>query len=256
MTERDVWLHCPAPRPDAGLRVYAFGHAGAGAAAWNAVARQLPESIELCAFRLGGRERRYTEPAPRTVADAVVDVGERLVGVLAEDGRPFAVAGVCSGALLGFELVRWLRPVPVALVVFNHRAPHVPPRGGPGTVHLMAARDMFERLRSSGAIHGPLASDPSIFAAFEPTIRADHEAAETYVYRGGPPVGCPILPVHGDRAGVAATSMAAWPGLSTVGGALMSVSAPHNVLPGESALVAATLTTVLAAHQSDATNRT
>lgn len=234
MNGDDDWLHRAVPRPDAALRLYAFGHAGAGAAAWNPVARGLTPSVELCAIRLAGRERRYLEPPPRSVAVAVADAGHRLLEAIEKDDREFVIAGVCSGALLAYELARFLRDQvarqPRALVVVNHRAAHLRRRGRLRDMHTLSTRDLFTRLRESGAVTGPIAANPAILATFESAIRADYEAAETYVYRPCAPLNYPIVPLRGENARVSAEAMEAWRELTTADANVLQIATGHNAL--------------------------
>src|SRR5579859_6572807 len=96
----DGWLWIPQARPRAQLRLYCFGHAGAGASAfasWGAVA---PDSVEIAAIQLPGRETRISEPPLRSFAPAA----EAIEHAIAHAQTPFALFGHSAGAHLAIRV--------------------------------------------------------------------------------------------------------------------------------------------------------
>ena len=68
---RGRWLTCPQPRPAAGFRLYCLPHAGSGATFFHSFAPLLPQSIEMMAVQLPGREVRLAEAPHRRMAPLV-----------------------------------------------------------------------------------------------------------------------------------------------------------------------------------------
>jgi surfactin synthase thioesterase subunit len=97
--------------------LYAVGPIGAGAAAWAPVADSLDAGIELRALRLPGREKRFREQGATSVPVQVADLLADIRTEIRADNLPYAFVGMCSGAVLAFELAAALEPG--TLVVVN-----------------------------------------------------------------------------------------------------------------------------------------
>src|SRR6185369_424764 len=108
------------------------------------------------------------------------------------------------GALIGFELARLLATrdasEPRVLYVSGRRAPHV--------IHPSMswyARPSGEFVSAFKQVTGSrkhLLDNPKIFAAVDGVLRADCEIVQTYRFRRGRQLGCPIVAFGGldDRA--------------------------------------------------------
>ncbi|GAB4190473.1 MAG: hypothetical protein OHK0022_03290 [Roseiflexaceae bacterium] len=179
------------PSPQAKLRLFCLHYAGGGASVFQPWAGLLPPQIELWGVQLPGRERRLREaPFVRMapLADAVTDALRPLLD------RPFALFGHSMGALLSFELARRLRreggPLPVALLLSAHRAPHMPRRERP--IHNLPEPELIDELRRLNGTPEEVLSHPELLELLLPLIRADFAACETYEYTEEPPLDCPI----------------------------------------------------------------
>ncbi len=120
------WFVRPKPKPNAGLRLFCFAHAGGAASAFYPWGAGL-EDADIWAIQLPGREGRLTEPL---LTDFTV-LQERLAHELTPHlDRPFAFFGHSMGAILAYEIARELRrrglPTPARLYVSGRRAPHLP----------------------------------------------------------------------------------------------------------------------------------
>lgn len=197
------WTQPAEPR----LRLYCLGRAGAGATPFRPWEELVGPDVELCAFRLPGRENRIRE-APLASAAAVV---EELAAVVADDAEtPFALFGHCAGALVVFELARALRrqglPSPVALFVGEQVAPAT--AGPPGDGKL-TRDDLLRRLEALGGTDGKLLRSDEFLALMEPALRADFRLVDTYAYEPERPLHLPISVLAGaERAEVDA--LTAW----------------------------------------------
>ena len=122
------WLVCPQQRSHPQLRLFCFAYAGGSAWIFRPWAKQLPTTnIEICAIELPGRGKRLVEPALTDLATIVESLGPQLLPLL---DLPFAFFGHSMGALVAFELCRWLRSAvqlaPKHVWISAARAPHLP----------------------------------------------------------------------------------------------------------------------------------
>lgn len=192
----DHWIQRPRPRPGARLRLFCLPHAGGGASTFRGWPDALPPSVEVCPVQLPGRENRTSEPP----FDRMEPLVEALAGaVLREAGLPFAVFGHSNGALIGFELARWLRragaPQPVHLFPSGRRAPDVP-RRTPLT-HTLPDDEFLADLRALGGIPEEVLAHPELLGMLLPLLRADVALNEMYEYREEPPLELPITAYTG-----------------------------------------------------------
>src|SRR5262249_45752953 len=115
--------------------------------------------------------------------------------------KPFAFLGHSMGALVAFELARRLRTTrglePRHLFVSGARAPHVPSREP--VVHDLPDAEFLTALRHFGGTPGDVLESAELMALVAPAVRADFEVCETYAYRKGPRLTCPVTVFGGRR---------------------------------------------------------
>ncbi len=198
----DPWLAARGRRPDARVRLFCLPHAGSGAVAYQPWIDGLPDHVDVCRVQLPGRETRFVEPA----LDSIEPLVEALLqGLSPHLDRPWAVFGHSMGAIVGFELVRAARAAgartPLVLFASGHRAPHLP-RPRPAVAYASQERFLAE-VRWMGGTPDEVLSDPEMLDIVLPTLRADVNVWETYVYREQPPLECALTALGGREDRVA-----------------------------------------------------
>ncbi|MFK0246441.1 thioesterase II family protein [Amycolatopsis azurea] len=188
------WTRCFHPAPEAGMRLVAFPHAGGSASAYRPLSAALSPTVEVHTAQYPGRQDRMGEP----VIDDLHVLSEQLVDVVAALPKPFALFGHSMGAMVAFEVARRLEArglVPAALFVSARRGPDVVKENS----HHLADDDTFlAEVSRLGGTDASIFDDPDIRALALPALRGDYKAVETYRYRPGPDVSCPIVALAGD----------------------------------------------------------
>ncbi len=211
MRSRDAaWLSRRPPNPARRLRLFCFPHAGGSAAAYYPWPPRLPAAIELAPVQLPGRGARAMEPAFTNAIACAEAAAQALLPLFDE---PFALFGHSMGAVIAFELARHLqgrfRITPIRLFVLGRSAPHVA-LNRPSTWALPDA-EFLESVRSLNGTPDELLNDPEAMALILPRLRADFELVQTYAYRPGPPLACPIRVFGGqDDESVPKESLREW----------------------------------------------
>lgn len=200
--------------PGARLRLFCVPHAGAGAGVYRAWAERLAPGIEVVALRPPGRETRYGEPVPTSVEELLPPLVAEVEDWL---DRPYAWFGHSLGAVVAFECAAALAvrgaPPPVRLLISGRPAPQLPPRLPP--VHTLPDVELAAMMREYGGTPPEVLDDPSALAVLLPVLRADLTASETYRYRPGAALECPISVFGGrDDRFAEPAELAAWAALT------------------------------------------
>ncbi|WP_457031914.1 thioesterase II family protein [Kitasatospora sp. P5_F3] len=194
--ESGAWTRRFHPAPEAPTRLVCFPHAGGSATYYFPVSRALSPGLDVVSIQYPGRQDRRHEPG--------VDSVDRLADLVVEElgdwlDRPLALFGHSLGATLAFEVAKRLERrgvVPVALFASGRRAPS---RHRPGRVHLYGDAELIANLKKMSGTDAQVLGDDEMLQMIMPAIRSDYKAAETYQYRPGPKLSCPIIALTGDE---------------------------------------------------------
>jgi surfactin synthase thioesterase subunit len=200
----------PSPNPSAGVRLFCFAHAGSGASSFRPWPAFLSPEVELCAIQLPGHETRYGEPLISNLA-ALLPVLARDISLYLD--RPFAFFGHSMGALIAFELARYLRrvdsPIPAHLFLSAFRAPHLPPPVPP--VHSLPDAAFVAAIRRLNGLPSAILGDAGMMRVLLPILRADVTLCETYAHLPDAPLACAISVFGGlDDPSAGPDALAAW----------------------------------------------
>jgi surfactin synthase thioesterase subunit len=207
-----VLYWCVEPRPMASARLVCFPYAGAGASAFRLWAAGLPNTIEVLAAQLPGREGRFREPPAR---DWKSLVGEAVQGLQPHLGLPYALFGHSMGAALVLAITREIerRSVqqPRHLFVSGWPAPGREARWTRAARSLQDEDFLGELARRYGSLNGTLLDEPEVRDVVLPTLRADIEVLEGSAQGPQDPVSCPLT-VYGGTADPSTTpeDLQAW----------------------------------------------
>lgn len=179
------------------LRLICLPYAGGSSFIFRDWDGLLPPGVEVSAWELRGRGRRFSEAPHTRIKDVVGEVAEDV----ACGAAPFALYGHSMGGILAFEVARELRrrgtPAPRALFVAAASAPQR--TAVPSAYHRLPDRDLIERLRKFNGTPQVLFDNPELLRACLPVMRADFQLVETYCYQPEPPLECPIVAFGGLR---------------------------------------------------------
>ena len=178
---------CSSPR----IRLFCFPYSGAGASIFRTWQNSFPPNIEICPVMLPGRESRLREPLYTELPPLVKAVADALAPYF---NVPIAFFGHSMGALLSFELARYLRRhfqlQPVHLFISAHSAPHLT-RAETSVANLPEA-DFVTRLREMRGTDEAILACTELREIILPILRADFSVCETYEFLPDEPLDCPI----------------------------------------------------------------
>ncbi len=221
------WFVNMTPAFKAGIRLIGIPNAGGGPALFRTWSNDLPPEIGVYPALLPGQGSRLREQPPIHIQTMVRDLGVALEPYLNE---PFALFGYSMGALVAFELARYLRqhgrPQPLYLFVAARRAPHVLDAAPP--LHELPDGSFLRGMQARyGGIPQAILQDAEMLAAFTPVLRANFTMIETYHYADAPPLDIPIVAFGGTRdLTTNETDLMAW-------GDQTHRSFAHHIYPGD-----------------------
>jgi len=224
------WFPSLEMPPGAARRLFCFPHAGGGTAMYARWAGRLPREVAVCPVRLPGREIRAAEAPFESMGALVEALGE---AIMPYTGVPFAFFGHSMGAVVAFELARWLRRQsrqPLALIVSAARAPqfrrgHVPPPDP-------ADEQFLAELRRLQGMPEEVLEREDLLAMVLPALRGDAALYRRYVYDEEAPLACPIHAFGGEAdPNVTRRHLEAWAEQTTAGFSLRLLPGGHFYPP-------------------------
>jgi surfactin synthase thioesterase subunit len=177
----DRWFS-PAQLPEqAKIRLLLMPHAGSGAAAYRTWNRLLPAEVGAQGLTLPGRQSRRAEPLPVDWETLLDDLHEAVLAIV-DDGRPYAMFGHCTGAMLAYRLAVRLEAEgdpPPSLLGMSAWAPRGFFTAPPG--HENLSMDEFGGMfKDLGAFPEELWTDPDMLDLVLPPVIADFRIAVQY----------------------------------------------------------------------------
>lgn len=225
------------------MRLLCLPHAGGGASSFRTWRALAPAGLEVCPVRYAGREG-LEEAAPFTRIEPLV----AALAAAAEPllGQPFALLGHSMGALVAFELARFLRrrrwPAPAHLFVAAHPAPHTL---GPPVHQLPPDELILAHLR--WLRQGSEAVSDELLTLLLPRLRADYAVCAAYQPRDEAALGCAITAFGGEADPfVTREALAAWAQETQRAFSLHMLAGDHFFLHREAAAILSTVASALA----------
>jgi len=189
------WLSGVKANAQATVRLFCFPYSGASASLYFSWRDRLP-GIEVCPVELPGHGSRLSEPLYDSLESLVPVAAQALLPAF---DKPFAFFGHSMGALLSFELARYLRRIhhrqPFHLFVSAHRAPHLPDHHDP--IYSLPELQFIEKLREMNGTPPEVLDNAEFRELLMPILRADFAISETYLYRPDQPLDCAITALGG-----------------------------------------------------------
>lgn len=190
------------------INLYCIHFAGGSRYSFNGFVKNSPSSVNVVPLELPGRGSRVQEDLLTDIDLMVEDIFLQVKDRLFE---PFAIYGHSMGTLIGFLLVHRIKreglPLPVALYVSGRAGPKIKYKKHR---HNLPQQEFLKDLKEMGGIPDEMLADHNLIVFFEPIIRADFMAVETYQYEPMEFLNIPIYVFYGSDEGIAPYEAMTW----------------------------------------------
>jgi medium-chain acyl-[acyl-carrier-protein] hydrolase len=201
---RPKWLIATPVRHSAQIRLFCFPYAGGTASSYRTLGQLIPDSVELMAIQLPGRDERICEPPETSLANIVGSIVKEVTPYL---DKPYATFGHSLGTILGYEVVKELAnrrlPMPQHMVMSARGAPHAVQNQNQRR-YLLPDDQFIEELRKLEGSPPELLQNRELMQLLLPSLRADFYLAESYASTDRWRVPC-SMSVYGGTADFAVT---------------------------------------------------
>lgn len=170
---------------------------------------KLPGHIVYNAVEYPGHGSRIRSQSLVDLHAIVDDAFEQVKHLLS---GPYCIYGHSMGAVAGYLLVRKIigmgLPLPHHLFISGTDAPSVPYSSAPR--YLLPKDEFIQKLTDLGGMPDEVLQSRDMMDFFEPILRADFQAIETYTYQGTTPFDVPITVMIGENENLDMEDVKKW----------------------------------------------
>ena len=167
-----------------------------------------PDFIEVIPVELPGRGLRADEPLFTNIYDLAEDVFFSIKNKL---DKPYILYGHSMGGLLAYltakMIVKDFLATPIHIFITGCTAPSTRDKS---YLHLLSKDDFIKKLKELGGCPEEILNNEDIINFFEPVIRADFQAVESFEYQQTAPFDIPMTLMFGLDERVTPSEMRDW----------------------------------------------
>ncbi|ELR71345.1 thioesterase [Fulvivirga imtechensis AK7] len=184
--------------PFAGGNKYSFGE----------YERFAPEFVEVIPVELPGRGSRADEALLTNIYDLAEDVFFSIKNKL---DKPYILYGHSMGGLLAYLtaklIIKNFSSEPLHMFITGCTAPSTRDKS---YLHLLSKEDFIKKLKELGGCPEEILNNGDILDFFEPIIKADFQAVESFEYQQTTPFDIPLTLMFGMSEKVTQSEMREW----------------------------------------------
>jgi len=191
------------------INLFCFPFAGGSKYSYNNLSRAAGKHLRLIPMDYPGRGVRFKEPLLTVMEEIADDCFDRIKDNL---DHPYAIYGHSMGTLVSYLVTRRIVQeggrLPLHLFLSGRGGPSDPPLE---TDRYLLPKDKFRaRLREMGGNSDEVLDDEELMRFFEPVLRADFEAVETYPHAASEALDVPITVMIGEEEKITADQAGSW----------------------------------------------
>ncbi|GGA93565.1 thioesterase II family protein [Puia dinghuensis] len=190
------------------MRLFIFPHAGGNAYSYISFRSWLPKLLTLELLELPGRGKKTKE---KLIYDAEEAADSLFAEIKDRLDEPYAIFGHSMGSLLSYLVIKRIVAANLAPPIKFFSSSAMAPSMIRNNKSLMLDSDKFwEMIIEIGGVQNSLLLDDQVRDMFEPILRADFQALETYKYRYTDKLTVPIVVFLADEDKVSLEECLTW----------------------------------------------
>jgi len=188
------WFNVPKCNKSTKLLLYCFPYAGGSAYIFERWKKKLSDEIELLGIQLPGRGIRMAEK-PITSIHIMADILANKINQ-SSGSTPYAFFGHSMGATLAHEIILRIQNKKSQSSQIKHlfvsasKAPQLANTNK--QIHKLSDMELIEELRQYNGTSAEIFEDQELLKQVLPTVRADFQASENYIYENSKPISTNI----------------------------------------------------------------
>lgn len=190
------------------INLFCFPFAGGGKQSYRRISEIAPDFITMIPIELPGRGTRISEALLYSLDEMVEDIFNQI---RLKIKSPYAIYGHSMGGLLSYLVSKFIiekcMPKPDYLFITGCSAPS---SKRDLNKHLLPKNEFIRELGKLGGSSDEILFNEDLMNFFEPIIRADFKAVETYRYRYTSPFDIPLTIITGEDEDIQPGDILAW----------------------------------------------
>jgi len=193
------------------ITVFCLPFAGGNKYSYRDYEAHCPPHLRLVPIEYPGRGARMREPLLHSMDAIVGDLYAQVKKSV--DNEPYILYGHSMGGLavclLAQKLVQYRHRAPLQLFITGTMGPSAWSRTDKAR-HLMGKKEFIQEIIDLDGMPGEILRNAEMMDYFEPILRADFTATDTYVYKPEPPLRIPMTVITGDEEDMTDEDIGLW----------------------------------------------
>ena len=191
------------------MNLFLLPFAGASAYSYKGFEKLAPAELKLTTLELPGRGKKVRQSLLTDMQSLTDHLYEEIKQ---KTNEPYAIYGHSMGTILGYLIVQKIAaaglPLPQHLFFTGCEGPSCLVHKV--IMHDLSSKELVAELKKMGGSSDEVFEDEAMMAYFEPILRADFKAIETYVYEETTPLDVPISVFTGLEEEITYEAAASW----------------------------------------------
>src|SRR5882757_6050176 len=189
--------------------LFCLPFAGASIFSYRRYVAESPANINAIPVEIPGRGSRFREEPLKDLDSIAEDIFRQLESRL---HQPYALYGHSMGGLLVHLLTRKIMAKglekPSCIFISGCRGPSF--RRAASRYYLLPKQEFITKLREFGGAADEILNDEKVMEFYEPVLRSDFQACDSFVYKEGELLDIPVIVFYGTEDRVTHEEAAAW----------------------------------------------
>ena len=194
------------------IQLFCLPFAGGNKYSYREFIEKTPSFLKIVTLEYQGRGTRMQDALVTDINEMVNDVFGQVSPLIGQ--QDYAIYGHSLGGLMAYlltlKLVENNHKPPMHIFITGTSGPSSPDRQEEKKRYLLPQKEFIEEIRALDGMPEEILENEELLYYFEPILRADFQASETYTYRERPPLTIPFTVVTGTEEDIEPENIKLW----------------------------------------------